>query len=56
MNKKETRFPEESRKENYEAQKMKLTLNLSLAFFSLLTFHDRSFSLTNYQINKICDK
>ena len=35
---------------------MKLTLNLSLAFFALLSFHDKSFSLTNYQINKICEK
>ena len=35
---------------------MKLALNLSLAFFTLLSFHDKSFSLTNYQINKICEK
>ncbi len=31
-----------------------LLLNLSLTLLSLLTFYDKSFSLTNYQINKIC--
>ena len=35
---------------------MKLALNLSLSLFSLLTFHDKTFSLTNYQIRKICKK
>ena len=33
---------------------MKLALNLSLTLFALLTFHEKSFSLTNYQINKLC--
>ena len=33
---------------------MKLALNLSLSLFALLTFHDKTFSLTNYQISKIC--
>ncbi len=33
---------------------MKLTLHLALTFFALLTFQDKSFSLTNYQISKIC--
>jgi len=36
--------------------KMKLALNLSLSLFALLTFHDKTFSLTNYQISKICKK
>ena len=35
---------------------MKLALNLSLALFALLSFHDKSLSLSNHQINKICDK
>ena len=35
---------------------MKLALNLSLSLFTLLTFHDKTFSLTNYQISKICKK
>ena len=35
---------------------MKLALNLSLSLFALLTFHDKTFSLTNYQISKICKK
>ncbi len=35
---------------------MKLVLNLSLTLFVLLTFHEKSFSLSNYQINKICNK
>ena len=35
---------------------MKLALNLSLSLFALLTFHDETFSLTNYQISKICKK
>ena len=33
---------------------MKLALNLSLTLFALLIFNDKSYSLTNYQINKIC--
>ncbi|MBW3043632.1 hypothetical protein CU304_03315 [Prochlorococcus marinus str. MU1415] len=33
---------------------MKAKLNLSLFLFALLTFGDRTFSLTNYQIKKIC--
>ena len=35
---------------------MKLALNLSLTLIALLMFHDKSFSITNYQINKICKK
>ena len=35
---------------------MKLAINLSLILFALLIFNDKSFSLTNYQINKICKK
>ena len=35
---------------------MKLALNLSLSLFALLTFHDKTLSLTNYQISKICKK
>ena len=35
---------------------MKLALNLSLSLFALLTFDDKKFSLTNYQISKICKK
>ena len=33
---------------------MKLVLNLSLFLFALLIFSDESFSLTNYQIKRIC--
>ena len=35
---------------------MKLALNLSLSLFALFTFDDKTFSLTNYQISKICKK
>ena len=35
---------------------MKLALNLSLILFALLIFNNKSFSLTNYQINKVCKK
>ncbi len=35
---------------------MKLALNLSLILFALLTFVDKSFALSNYQIKKICEK
>ena len=35
---------------------MKLAFNLSLTLIALLTFNEKSFSLTNYQINKICKK
>ena len=35
---------------------MKLTLSLALFLFALFTFSDKSFSLTDYQINKICTK
>jgi hypothetical protein len=37
-------------------KKMKLALNLSLTLFALFTFDDKTFSLTNYQISKICKK
>ena len=35
---------------------MKLALNLSLLLFALLSFGEKSLSLTNYQIKKICKK
>ncbi len=35
---------------------MKLILNLSLFIFILITFGDKSFPLTDYQIKKICKK
>ena len=35
---------------------MKLVLNLSLTVLALLSFNDKTFALTNYQINKICKK
>ena len=35
---------------------MKLAFNLFLTLFSLFIFENKSFSLTNYQINKICKK
>ena len=33
---------------------MKLVLYLSLFLFSLIIYEDKSYSLTNYQIKKIC--
>ena len=35
---------------------MKLTLNLSLFLLVLFTLSEESFSLTNYQIKKFCEK
>ena len=35
---------------------MKLALNLYLCLFTLFTFVQKSFSLTNYQITQICKK
>ena len=35
---------------------MKLVLNISLILFILFTFGDESFSLTDYQIKKVCKK
>ena len=35
---------------------MKLTLNLSIFLFSLFMFDEKLFSLSNYQIKKICKK
>jgi len=35
---------------------MKLPLYLSFFLFALLTFGNKSFSLTDYQIRKICNK
>ena len=35
---------------------MKLTLNLSLLLFALVILSDKSFSLTDYKIKKICKK
>ncbi len=35
---------------------MKLALNLSLFLFALFKFGDESFSLTDYQIKRICKK
>ena len=41
-------------KTHFKKKPMKLYLNLSLFLFLLLIFSDKSFSLTNYQIKKIC--
>ena len=35
---------------------MKLVFNFSIFLFALLFLGDKSFSLTNYQIKKICKK
>ena len=35
---------------------MKLVLNLFLFSFAFISFSDKSFSLTNYQIKKYCEK
>ena len=35
---------------------MKLALNLSLLIFALVSFSEKSLSLTNYQIKRICKK
>ena len=35
---------------------MKLALNLYLCLFTLFTFVQKSFSLTNYEITRICKK
>ena len=35
---------------------MKLAFYFYLTLFALFTFNDRTFSLTNYQISKICKK
>ena len=35
---------------------MRLALNLSLFFLAVFTFSDKSFSLTDFQIKKICKK
>ena len=35
---------------------MKLALNLSFLLFAILTFGDKSLSITDYQIKKICKK
>ena len=35
---------------------MKLALNLSLLLLAFISFSDKSFSLTDYQIKKICKK
>ena len=35
---------------------MKLLLNLSLFIFALILLGDKSFSITDYQIRKICRK
>ena len=35
---------------------MKRALNFSLCLFALYTFGGKAFSLTNYQIKKICQK
>ena len=35
---------------------MKLASNLSLFLFSLFILGDKSFSLSNYQIKKICER
>ena len=35
---------------------MKLAFNFCLLFFSLIIYGDKSFSLTDFQIKKICKK
>ena len=35
---------------------MKLAINISLFLFVIFTFGDKSFSITDYQIKKICKK
>ena len=35
---------------------MKLVLNLSIFLFTLITLGDKSLSLTDYQIKKVCKK
>tara|TARA_B100001989_G_C24393651_1_gene390527 strand:- start:100 stop:312 length:213 start_codon:yes stop_codon:yes gene_type:complete len=35
---------------------MKLTLNLLLFIVAFLTYSDKTFSLSDYQIKKICEK
>ena len=35
---------------------MKLVLNIYLFLFVLLTFVEKSFSISNYEINRICKK
>ena len=35
---------------------MKLAFNLCLLFFSLVIYGDKSFSLTDFQLKKICKK
>ena len=35
---------------------MKLAINLSLFLFALLTFDEKMFSITDYQIKKICKR
>ena len=35
---------------------MKLALNLSFFLFALLTFGNKSFAFSNYQIRRICSK
>ena len=37
-------------------QSMKLALNLCITIFVLFIFENKSFSLTDYQIKKICKK
>ena len=40
----------------YLKKKMKLLLNLSLFLFSFFLMGEKSFSITDYQIKKICKK
>ena len=40
----------------YNLKSMKIVFNLSLFLFTLFMFGDNSFSLTDYQIKKICKK
>tara|TARA_B100002019_G_C20908626_1_gene421706 strand:+ start:369 stop:590 length:222 start_codon:yes stop_codon:yes gene_type:complete len=35
-------------------KKLKLAFNLYLILIALLTFNEKSFSLTNYEINQVC--
>ena len=40
----------------YLKKKMKLLLNLSLFFFTFFLMGEKSFSITDFQIKKICKK
>ena len=56
MNNKETINLKEVRNQNYQDKKMKLLLYLSLFIFSFFLMGEKSFSITDFQIKKICKK